>query len=47
MEYYICTEIKLKCPKCFKTAEIQIKDKKYINVFYATCQCGTKMEENK
>ena len=45
MNYYICTEIKMKCPSCDQHYNIQVKDLKSIDVFDVTCDCGTKCKE--
>ena len=45
MEYFVCTEIKMKCPVCGQCYNIQVKDSNPIDIFKVECQCGTKCKE--
>ena len=45
MEYFICTEVRMKCPVCDNEYKMQIKDKVMINTFDVTCECGAKCKE--
>ena len=45
MEYFICTEVKMKCPACDMEYILQVKDKVAIDTFDVTCSCGAKCKE--
>ena len=45
MEYFICTETKMKCPACDTEYNIQVKDKVRIDTFSVICKCGTKCKD--
>ena len=41
MEYFICTEVKLKCRVCDTVYNLQVKDRKPIDLFKVRCDCHT------
>ncbi len=47
MEYYICTEIRMKCETCNTVYNIQAKYPKPIHTFNIVCRCGGKAIEDK
>ena len=45
MEYFICTEVKMKCPACDMGYSFKVKDKVKIDMIDVTCKCGAKCKE--
>ncbi len=45
MEYFICTEVRMKCVICATGYNIQVKDTKPIDIFNVKCECGGEVKE--